>query len=53
MRDPMEVLRFKEKEIERVREEIEALKLVAPLLDDDGGSRKEAKPGSVPRPGMS
>jgi len=49
MRDPMEVLRFKEKEIERVREQIEALKLVAPLLDDEGGPRKEAKPTPGPR----
>lgn len=47
MRDVYEVLRAKENLIEQLRREIEALRLVAPLLDDDrdNGSLAEA-PGN-------
>ena len=37
MRDLFQVLRDKEFEIARVRNEIEALRLVIPLLDEDEG----------------
>jgi hypothetical protein len=47
MRDVYEVLRAKEILIEQLRREVEALRLVAPLLDDDrdNGSLADA-PGS-------
>jgi len=35
MKNPVEVLRQKEQEIQRLRKEIAALKLAAPLLDDE------------------
>jgi len=38
MKDPMEVLRSKELEIVRVKKEIEALKIAARLLGDEGHS---------------
>ena len=38
MRDPMEVLRFKESELTRVKKEIDALKIAARLLGDEAGS---------------
>jgi hypothetical protein len=34
MKDPMELLRFKEQEVLRVKKEIEALRLTARLLED-------------------
>jgi hypothetical protein len=34
MKSPLEVLHQKELEIERVRQEIEALRVAAPLLDE-------------------
>ena len=51
MRDAYEVLRAKEILIEQLRREIEALRLVAPLLDDDrdNGSLADA-PGNRTEP---
>ena len=46
-----EVLREKEKKIARVRQEIEALLLVIPLLEDTNGiEEKRASPASASRP---
>ena len=38
MRDPLEVLRSKELEVVRVKKEIDALKIAARLLGDEGPS---------------
>lgn len=35
MKDPQKVLREKEREVDRVREEVQALRTVIPLLADD------------------
>jgi hypothetical protein len=35
MRNPYQVLREKEREFERVKREVEALRLVGPLLEDE------------------
>jgi hypothetical protein len=35
MKNPYEVLKMKEQEIDRVRSEVEALRVVAGLLDED------------------
>lgn len=35
MKDPLELLRSKEQDIVRIKREIEALKIVAHLLDED------------------
>jgi hypothetical protein len=35
MRDPYQLLREKESDIARVRQEIEALRAIIPLLEDD------------------
>ena len=43
MRDPLEVLRIKEQEIVRVRQEIEALRITAKLLGDESTSASESK----------
>ena len=43
MKDVMEVLRARERELIRVREEVEALRLAAPLLDDEEDSRLAAQ----------
>ena len=43
MRDPLEVLRMKEQEIVRVRQEIEALRITAKLLGDESTSSGEGK----------
>ena len=40
MKDVNEVLRMKEEEIARVKKEVEALKLVASLLDDQKSDGK-------------
>lgn len=40
MKDPMEVLRFKEQEVQRVKKEIEALRLTARLLEEAGAASK-------------
>ena len=36
MKDPSQILRQKETDIERVRQQIEALRFVIPLLAEDG-----------------
>ncbi len=36
MRNPYEVLREKERELEEVKREVEALRLVGPLLEGEG-----------------
>ena len=41
MKDPMEVLRTKEQELLRVKKEVEALRVVAQLLREDGEFRPE------------
>jgi hypothetical protein len=43
MRDPIEVLRVKEMEVVRVQKEIDALKIAARLLADDGHSNGEQR----------
>ena len=40
MKDLYELLRQKEMAIERIRKEIAALQVVAPLLADDGDNRR-------------
>ena len=55
MKDIYEVLRSKEHEMENLATEIEALRVVAPLLSDDGDSRNDRTPVSTrwtvpPRP---
>ena len=45
MKDPVEVLRQKEQEIQRLKKEIAALKLAAPLLDDDQQAPAETRAG--------
>ena len=42
MKDVYEVLRTKELEMENLRIEIEALRIAAPLLSDDGDSNSSA-----------
>jgi hypothetical protein len=42
MRDVYEVLRTKELEMENLRIEIEALRIAAPLLSDDGDNNSSA-----------
>lgn len=44
MKDAYEILRLKEIELSRVRAEVEALVVVAPLLSDDGDSGDENLP---------
>jgi hypothetical protein len=44
MKDPMEVLRMKEQELLRVRKEVEALRVVAQLLREDGAPAAEFRP---------
>jgi hypothetical protein len=39
MKNPLEVLRMKEEEIQRVKKEIEALQITARLLSDNEESR--------------
>jgi hypothetical protein len=43
MKDPQEVLRMKEQEILRVRQEIEALRITAKLLGEESSSASEGK----------
>ena len=49
MRDVYEVLRQKELEVSRLEEEVEALRVAAPLLSEDGeaGSDSPQKPHAV------
>jgi hypothetical protein len=49
MKNPYEVLEMKEQEIERVRREVEALRVIAPLLsDEESGPPAEEKPLAFP-----
>ena len=41
MKNPLEVLRMKEEEIQRVKKEIEALQITARLLNDSEESRDQ------------
>ena len=43
MKDPLELLHVKEQELLRVRQEVQALRIAAPLLDDDAGSPLEMR----------
>jgi len=45
MKNPLEVLRIKEQEITRVKQEIEALRLTAKLLGEEPPSAEEGKNG--------
>ena len=47
MKDVYEVLRSKEREMETLAVEIEALRVVAPLLSDDGDSSDDRTPVST------
>jgi hypothetical protein len=49
MKDVYEVLRSKEREMETLAIEIEALRVVAPLLSDDGDSGSDRTPVSSRR----
>jgi hypothetical protein len=44
MRDVYEVLRQKELEVSRLEEEVEALRVVAPLLSEDGEAENDNQP---------
>jgi hypothetical protein len=45
MRNPYQVLREKERELEKVKREVEALRLVGPLLEgEESASNKAIKP---------
>lgn len=48
MKDPFEVLRFKEQELVRVKKEVDALRIVAQLLGEDANNNKkvELRPAS-------
>jgi hypothetical protein len=52
MKDPYEVLRQKGLELERVRNEIQALRFVTPLLSEDKEAEPEAR-SSFPSLGRS
>jgi hypothetical protein len=41
MKDPLDVLRFKEEELSRTRKEVEALRLAVELLNDEGQSAED------------
>jgi hypothetical protein len=49
MKDVYEVLRSKEREMETLAVEIEALRVVAPLLSDDGDSGNDSTPVAATR----
>ena len=46
MKDAYEVLRLKEIELSKVKTEVEALGIVAPLLSDEGDSGADSTPSS-------
>ena len=46
MKDAYEVLRLKEIELSKVKTEVEALGIVAPLLSDEGDSGADSAPSS-------
>jgi hypothetical protein len=43
MKDPLEVLRMKEQEMARVRQEVEALRITAKLLGEESSSSGDGK----------
>ena len=47
MKDVYEVLRQKELEVSRLQEEIEALRVAAPLLTEPGGDNQPTLPRAV------
>ena len=47
MKDPYEILRQKEIELSKVKAEVEALGIVAPLLSDDGDSGNADLPATT------
>ena len=49
MQDLYQLLRQKEMDLERVRNEIEALKFVIPLLREDGDGAERTSPASAPQ----
>jgi hypothetical protein len=48
MKNPYEVLEMKEQEIKRVRREVEALRVIVPLLSEESGPPAEEKPFAFP-----
>ena len=47
MKDPFEVLRFKEQELLRIRKEVDALRIVAQLLGEESNGKKiETRPAN-------
>lgn len=47
MKDPFEVLRFKEQELVRVKKEVDALRMVAQLLGEESSVKKiETRPAN-------
>jgi hypothetical protein len=44
MKDPWELIRIKEQELQRVRREVEALKITARLMDDEAYPVDGSKP---------
>ncbi|HLV85353.1 MAG TPA: hypothetical protein VKV39_00145 [Candidatus Sulfotelmatobacter sp.] len=50
MKDVYQVLRQKELDIENIRKEIEALRVVTPLLLEDAEADKNTKPSLVTSP---
>jgi hypothetical protein len=46
MKDVYEVLRQKELEVSRLENEVEALRVVAPLLSEDGEAKNDNQPTS-------
>jgi hypothetical protein len=47
MKDPIEVLRRKEAELQQLQEEVEALRLVGKLLDGQSPDKKQQVRGKV------
>ena len=45
MKNPIEVLRMKEQELLKVKKEIDALRITARLLDEEGATRSAAAVG--------
>jgi hypothetical protein len=48
MKDLYQVLREKELDVERIRKEIEALRVVTSMLSEDSDADKNTKPSLVP-----
>ena len=48
MKDVYEVLRQKEREVSRLKEQVEALRVAAPLLSEDGEAKNDKQP-TLPR----